>query len=272
MLKTIRWLPITLALAGTMSAQTPTATVHDYLSEVRIFPSGSPDFAKIATGLGVDAALRTLPGASLVVALRNDSGEGIDSMRIVYLINKGGKSIPRVTLYYSPLGAGAARLVAPVELRGLAAVLNPAQQGQGLVTGATLSRVPSLVFYQGATVTVSVDSATLAVSGRFIGADTQNFFSRLVAEDAARKSFFSEIAGFQAAGLSQSEIEQTLTKSQADAKGQMSGVTGLNLAAMSESDLCSMALMQLKQGGMANLFEWAAKESAALQSKPSIHR
>ena len=135
--------------------------------------------------------------------------------------------------------------------------------------------VPSLVFYQGATVTVSVDSATLAVSGRFIGADTQNFFSRLVAEDAAQKSFFSDVAGFQAARLSQSEIEQALTKCQADAdaaKGQMSGITGLNLAAMSESDLCSGALMRLKQGGMANLFEWAAKESAALQSKPSIHR
>ena len=275
MLKTLRWLLITLALAGSISAQTPTATVHDYLSEVRIFPSGSPDFAKIATGLGVDATLPTLPGASLVVALRNDSGQTIDSMRIVYLVNKGGKPIPRVTLYYGLLGAGAARLVTPVELRGLAALLNPAQQGQGLVTGATLSRVPSLVFYQGATVTVSVDSATLAVSGRFIGADTQNFFSRLVAEDAAQKSFFSGVAGFQAAALSQSVIEQALTKRQADAdaaKRQMFGITGLNLAAMSESDLCSGALMRLKQGGMANLFEWAAKESAALQSKPSIHR
>ena len=30
--------------------------------------------------------------------------------------------------------------------------------------------------------------------------------------------------------------------------------------------------VSVKQGGMANLFEWAAKESAALQSKPSIHR
>ena len=70
MLKTLRWLLITLALAGSISAQTPTATVHDYLSEVRIFPSGSPDFAKIATGLGVDATLPTLgPGASLIVAV-----------------------------------------------------------------------------------------------------------------------------------------------------------------------------------------------------------
>ena len=77
-----------------MSAQTPTATVHDYLSEVRIFANGSPDFAKIASSLGVDATLNTLPGASLVVALRNDSGEAIDSMRVMYAVNKGGKPIP----------------------------------------------------------------------------------------------------------------------------------------------------------------------------------
>jgi hypothetical protein len=35
----------------------------------------------------------------------------------------------------------------------------------------------------------------------FIGADTQAFFSRLVAEDAAKKSFSSDVAEFQTAGL-----------------------------------------------------------------------
>jgi hypothetical protein len=78
-----------------MPAQTPTATVHDYLKEVRIFASGSPEFAQIAASLGVDATLHTLgPGASLAVAIRNDSGQAVE-MRVLFEMTKGGKTTPR---------------------------------------------------------------------------------------------------------------------------------------------------------------------------------
>jgi hypothetical protein len=39
-----------------------------------------------------------------------------------------------------------------------------------------------------------------------------------------------------------------------------------------EPDFAGMSLMRLQHFGAANLFEWAARESAALAAKPSIHR
>jgi hypothetical protein len=269
MLKTIRWLLITLALTGgALSAQTPTAAVNDYLSEVRIFANGSPDFVKIASGQGVDATLPTLPGASLVVAIRNDSGEAIDSMRILYSVEKNGRPISRVTLYGTPLAPGATTLFAPREV-GLSE-LTP-RQGLGIRGGGPAGPID---FYLGAPVTASIDSATLA-SGKFIGADTQNFFDRLVAELAMKKAFFSDLTGFQSAGLSQSEIEDALTKRQAAAdvaKKKMAKITDLNLAARTESSLCQMALMQLQHSGVASVWSWVDRETAALKFKPSPHR
>ena len=100
-------------------------------------------------------------------------------------------------------------------------------------------------------------------------------FGRLVAEHNAKKSFFTEVAGFEAAGMSQAQIEQALNtrKTAADtAKRKMTSITDLNLAAKTESSLCSMALMRLQHFGLASLTAWAQKENAALQSKPSIHR
>jgi hypothetical protein len=255
-----------------MSAQTPTAAVNDYLSEVRIFANGSPDFAKIASSLGVDAALATLPGASLVAAVRNDSGQAIE-LRTLFQLTKDGKTTPRDMSLGPSLQAGESALVAPREIRGALTRLMLRPGFQGLVSGSP--RPQPLDAYQGATVVVSIDSATLA-DGKFIGADTQNIYSRLVAEDAAKKSFFSDVAGFQSAGLSQTQIEQALTtrKGTADAaKSQMTGgITGLNLAAITESGLCNMALMRLQHFGLANLFEYAAKKNAAAAAKPSIHR
>jgi hypothetical protein len=97
----------------------------------------------------------------------------------------------------------------------------------------------------------------------------------MVAEDAAKKSFFSDVAGFQSAGLSQSQIEQALSARQAAAdaaKRKTTSPADLNLAAITESGLCAMALMRLQHFGMASRLEWAAKESAVLQSKPTLHR
>lgn len=45
------------------------------------------------------------------------------------------------------------------------------------------------------------------------------------------------------------------------------GITGLNLAAITESGLGNMALMRLQHFGLANLFEYAAKENAAAAAR-----
>ena len=190
-----------------MSAQTPTAAVNDYLSAVRIFANGSPDFVKIASSLGVDATLPTLPGASLVAAIRNDSGQAVE-LRILFQVTTGGKTSPRDLEVGRSLAAGEAMLVGPREIGGVLARLLMKPGFRGLVTGSPTAE--PLDAYHGATVTVSIDSATLA-DGKFIGADTQNIYSRLVAEDAVKKSFFSDLAGLQSAGLSQTQIEQALT-------------------------------------------------------------
>lgn len=128
--------------------------------------------------------------------------------------------------------------------------------------------------YAGAQISASIDSVSLE-SGRFIGEDTQAFFARLVAEQAAKKSFFNDVAGFQSAGLSQPQIEEALSKRKAAAdiaKSKTTSPADLNLAAMTESGLCTLALMRLQDFGMASLFEWAAKENAVVQSKPTLHR
>ena len=112
-------------------------------------------------------------------------------------------------------------LVAPREIGGALARLMLKPGFQGIVSGSPT--VQPLDAYQGATVTVSVDSATLA-DGHFIGADTQNFFERLVAEDAAKRKFFSDVVGFQHAGFSRDHISEELArrKAAADAdKGKM---------------------------------------------------
>jgi hypothetical protein len=55
--KTAAGAVVSTILGATMSAQTPTVVVQDSLTEVRIFPSTSPDFAKVASSLGVDNSL-----------------------------------------------------------------------------------------------------------------------------------------------------------------------------------------------------------------------
>jgi hypothetical protein len=248
-------------------AQTPTATVHDYLTEVRIFAPGSPEFATIASKLGVDATLNTLgPGASLVAALRNDSGQTVE-LRILFNVTKGGKTSPHGFEVGRVLAAGAVDLVAPREIGGaLAGLLNAGKPG--LITGSPT--VQPLDDYQGATVTVSIDSATLA-DGKFIGADTQNYFDRVVAEDNTKKQFFSDVVAWLAAKQSQAQIEQALTARKAKANaGQSTGE--VNLAAITESGLAATALAVIQYQGMASLATWATKENAAVGAKPSIHK
>jgi hypothetical protein len=249
-------------------AQTSTATVNDYLSDVRIFAPGSPDFAKIASSLGVDATLPTLgPGASLVSAIRNDSGEAVDSMRILFQGQKGGGTFSRIALGGS-LAAGGSTLIAPTGLDvALLALLHPQQ-------GASHNTAHPQTDYTGVEMTTSIDSVSLA-NGKFLGADTLGFFSRLAAEDATKKSFFSAVAGYQAAGLTQSQITQALKdrKAAADsAKRKTTSVTDLDLGAMEESRLCGRALVKLQQFGMANLSAWATEENAKAQSKPTLHK
>ena len=254
-----------------MSAQPPTVAVNDYLKEVRVFPSTSAEFSQAASSLGVSASLATLgAGQSLIVAVRNDSSGPVEA-RILFQLTKGGKTLPRDLYMGHSLAAGEVTLVAPREINGALAMLLHAGK-PGLIASSGSPTAQPLDDFNGATVTVSVDSATLA-DGKFIGADTQKVFDRLIAEQAAKKKFFSDLAGM--AGQPQAQIEQALTtrKAAADAaKAQMTDITDLNLAAQTESGLANGALMQLQYFGMASLTNWAQKENAAVQSKPTLHR
>ena len=253
-------------------AQTPTATVNDYLKEIRIFASGSPDFAKIASSLGVDAALPTIPGASLVVAIRNDSGQAVESMRILFQLVKDGQATPRDIELWHGLAAGSAMLTAPREVRGPLVRLVSAGK-LGLVGfGGPPEGLP-LDDYQGAGATVSIDSITLA-DGKFIGADTLSFFPLMVAEEAAKKSFFSDLAS-QSRALSVSEIRQALTARQSAAEAAENksiGLANFPFAAMTELRLCTQALMVLEHSGLEDLSSWAQQEKLKLSSQPTLHK
>jgi hypothetical protein len=256
---------------GTMSAQPPTVAVNDYLKEVRGFPSTSAEFSQAASSLGVSASLATLgAGQSLIVAIRNDSGGPVEA-RILFQLTKGGKTTPRDLYFGYSLAAGAVTLIAPREINGaLAGLLHAGKPGLVGFTGSPTAQ--PLDDFNGATVTASVDSATLS-DGKFIGADTQKAFPRLVAEHNAKKKFFNDLAGM--AGQSQAQINHALTarKAAADAaKGKMTDLTDLDLAAQTEAGLAQGALMQLQYFGMASLTSWVEKENAALASKPSIHK
>lgn len=247
-------------------------TINDSLPGIHIFAQSSPEFTKIASNLGVDASLKALGEAlPLVVAIRNDSGEALESMRILYLVARYGKLIPRVVID-GPLASGGSMVFAPQEASAtLEKLVNP-NAGPGKPR-AQFSAQP-LDFYRGSPVTVSIDSATLA-SGRFVGADTQVFFPRLVAEAAAKKAFLTELSGYQSAGLSQAQIEQALNKrkSTADtAMRQMTSITELNLAAQAESQLSMEALLRLQNFGMAPMADWVARENAGLANKPVLHK
>jgi hypothetical protein len=260
-------------LLGIAMAQTPTVTVNDYLSEVRIFAPGSPDFARIAASLGVDATLPTLgPGASLVAAIRNDSGQAIDSMRIIFSRQKGGdKPVTSLELGRG-LEIGGARLVAPREVGGaLARTLKPGTQG--VMSGGSPTVEP-LDAYQGTTLTISIDSATLA-DGKFIGADTLTFFSRLVENDARQKAFFAELIAHSKTASAEVDIKQMLTARKAQARSaqqSVSGVRGFLLADQTEFGLATTALVQLEHFGMANVVSWVEHENAKLESRPTLHR
>jgi len=253
-------------------AQTPTVTVKDYLSEVRIFAPGTPEFAKIVSTLGVDATLPTLPGASLFAAIRNDSSQAVE-LRILFQITKGEKTTSRDFEIGHTLAAGEATLVAPREVGGaLASLLHAGKPG--LATGFSgSSTVLPLDDYQGAAATVSIDSATLA-DGKFIGADTQNIYSRLVENDARQRSFFADLVA-QSKTLPEAEIVQMLNARKdaaGAAKSKSTGIANFPLADQTEFGLSTGALAQLQHFGMATLASWAERENARLQSKPTLHR
>lgn len=267
-----RSLLLALTIGGVMSAQTPTVTANDYLKEVRVFAPGSAEFAKIASALGVDATLPTLgAGAQLVAAIRNDSG-GTVELRILFQLTKGGKTTPRDLQLNQTLQAGESTLVAPREVNGaLAGLLNAGKPGLHGFTGSPT--VQPLDDYQGATAYVSVDSATLA-DGKFVGADTQNYFDRLVENDARQKSFFSDLAA-QSKTLSAAEIKQMLSERQTAAasdRKKSSGMANFPLGAQTEYGLCVTALAQLEHFGMAALSTWADRENAKQQAKPTLHK
>jgi hypothetical protein len=267
-----------LSVAGGIMAQTPTAKVHDYLKEVRILPPGSPEFAQIASKLGVDATLSTLgQGASLVVAIRNDSGHAIDSMRILYDINKGGTPIHRLQ-HWGSLAAGEAILFGPMEIAGPIYQLQHSQPQMGMITN--MRSAQPLDFYQGSEVTFSVDSASLA-NGKFVGADTQGFFPKLVERDARVKAFFSDLAK-DAKTLSVAQLNQQLTAGKAASDAARFKPSGpiqpggpmadrFSLADQELSGMYQVALATL-ESGLPSLAQWADRENSKQQSKPTLHK
>jgi len=203
-------------------------------------------------------------GASLVTAIRNDSGQAVE-LRILIQLSKGGKTIPFHLEMGRTLATGAVTLVAPPEVGGVLAGLPNA--GKPVLAPAPYPVQP-LDAYQGAKVTASINSATLA-SGQFIGAATQNLFDALVAEDKAKRKFFSDLARWVSAGQTQAQIEQALTKRKATADAAYSFT---NEAAFTEPGLSQAGLAIIQYEGMASLTSWATKENAAWATKPSIHR
>ena len=68
--------------------------------------------------LGLDASLATLSeDLPFVIAIRNDSGEPIESMRILFKVNQGGRTFDGLMLH-GPLPQGATTLTAPQGLGG----------------------------------------------------------------------------------------------------------------------------------------------------------
>lgn len=260
-----------------MSAQSPTVTLDDYLKEVRVFPATSPEFSKIAADLGVSATLASLgPGAALVVAIRNDSGATVE-FRILFQVTKNGRTEARDFTVAQVLGPGESMFTAPREVNGLLAGLMHPPGKPGLYASHGSPAGEPLDYYNGATVRASIDSVTLA-DGTFIGADTQNFYGQLVAEDTAKRSFFNDISQFKRQGLSPSSIQQRLQarKTAADAnkinKPPTGTIADLNLAAIKESNLCVGSLMQLQLLGLDGFDDWAQREKTAADAKPTIKK
>jgi hypothetical protein len=172
------------------------------------------------------------------------------------------------------LRPGEATLAAPREISGaLALMMNAGKPGLHSVAGS--STVQPLYDYQGATVTASIDSVTLA-NGKFIGADTQNFFPPAGRERHAQEKVLSDLAT-NAKTKSAADVRQSLNAGKADAdakRGSMGagGLTGFSLADIEVGHLGSSALVQLEHFGQASLSQWAEQENAKLQSKPSLHR
>jgi hypothetical protein len=82
---------------------------------------------------------------------------------------------------------------------------------------------------------------------------------------------------FSVASGTGAQIEQAMTTRRDAVNARMMTTPApplghLNLAVQSESGLCALALMRLQHFGMASLADWVAKESAALNSKPALHK
>ena len=259
-------------LSHQMLAQT-SVVIHDSLKEIRVFRYGSAEFIQATNEPGVANALAAFgESAQLIVAVRNDSGEPVESLRIVFRARKGERVTTHVLSHPRLLTPGAMALLGPPEFAGAVAALTM-KPGQGLSAGPS-PEMSQLTWeeYRGSEVTTSVDSASLA-TGLFIGPDTLGFFSRLVQSGARKRAFFSDVVALKETLAP--EIKQILSSrgvAARSARQKTTGLIDLDLAALTESALCTQALMRLEQGGVPVLVAWAQQEHNSLKSKNVLHR
>jgi hypothetical protein len=246
-------------------------TILQTIDGISIFGSGSPEFSAIANNLGATNTLALLgPGAELFVAIRNDSTETVESMRVLFEVS-GQKPIQWVSLRETTFTPGSVKLVAPDVLDRIAASAGP-HSGPSFGQGGPATVPPPLAFLNGET-TVSVDSVTFT-SGLFEGEDKATFFDRLVETDKASRSFFSNLLAMKE--RTDSEITSMLQSQRSLVKNSRRNTkdsSGLNIIpAMEISRLSMAALLRLQSQGSAAVMTWAEAERDRLVAKPILHR
>jgi hypothetical protein len=255
----------------TMRAQF-SLVANSSLKEIPVFVSGSDQFTMVVNNLGANSSLLSLgPLAGLFAAIRNDSPQTIESMRILFEIETNGSNVENVVIDPAALPSGATRIIAPPGLSSVASAMTHAASGAAAALSSTAQG--EFAIYEGKRVLVSIDSAS-TVSGQFLGPDKLNYFTNLVQGDLDKAAFLDDILKLMGSPLD--DVKQWLNARRTAARGRSHGpgvgFKGLNLAAMDEARDCLTALGQLNSGGVAGLMSWAEQRKNLLMSRPVLHR
>jgi hypothetical protein len=257
-----------ICACGLAAQQMKTLQTIDGIS---IFGPGSPGFSAIVNNLGATNTLAALgPGAELFVAIRNDSAETVESMRVLFETS-GQKPIQWISLRQTTFAPGSVMLVAPDVLDRIAASPSP-HDGPSIGQGGPATVPPPLAFLNGET-TVSVDSVTFA-NGLFEGEDKAAFYDLLIETDEAAKSFFSGLLAMKE--RTDSEVTSMLQSQRSlvkTSRRNRKDLSSLNVVpAMEVSRLSMTALVRLRSQGAAGLMTWAEAEISRIAAKPILHR
>jgi hypothetical protein len=267
-----RWIWVFgLICAYTLPAQ-PRVTIQQTVDGISIFGWGSPEFSAIVSSLGATSTLAALgPSSELFVAIRNNSTETVESMRVLFEVETGQKPLQSISIR-GTFAPGTVKLAAPYLLDQVAASAGPHNAaGLGLGQSAGPTTTLPLAYLNGAT-TVSVDSVTFT-SGLFAGDDKLGSFDRLVETAKASRSFLAIVSAMR--DRTDSEIASMLQSQRDTARNLIrhsKGPSDLDLSAMEIQRLSTTALMKLQTHGAAAMMTWAETESNKLAAKPTLHR